>query len=1080
MAWRRVAGMRNAIQGLAMLPLLLLAAPGTAGSGGSPELPLRPARTLDYEVSSGTFMSLAVSPDGRTILFDMLGELYALPMNGGKAVPIATGLAFEVQPVFSPDGKSIAYVSDRSGGDNVWIARADGSHARRITDEDDGAVRTSPEWSADGKSIFVSRHRIRLDRYELWRHPVDGGPGELVVPTRDREDGPRSAWQSTLGPSASRDGKWLYYARRVGDLSFDRPTPWTILRRDLRTGAEEAVIGSAGGSQAANEAFFRPVISPDGKLLAYAARQSGRTTLRVRELETGLDRNLGPAPLDLMNGAAWLDLIPRYAFTPDGKAILIAYKGKIERRSLDGAPATQIPFRARLKLAVGPSTRVQIREERGPVRAKLPQGTTPSPDGRRMAFAALGSLYVQTLGDTSVRLAITGDPPSHPSWSPDGTRLTYVTWSEAEGGAVWTIAADGTGEAAKVSNVAAFYTHPVFAPDGKTVFVLRSPAAARQRSSFEFGTIRPAELVAIPVAGGPERIVARGRLGQRPHFVTAQPGKAYLMDADGLVAVDLQSGAIRKVATVRAQDYYFTDKLAVADDMQISPDGKWIAAQTSEQLFLVPTPENPDVAVDLTAPANSARRVTDMGADYYAWRPDGSLVWSIGNYVQHLSDVSAPMPKTHMELVAELPRARPAGSILLRGARAVTMADGDRIIADADILITGDRIAAIGPRGSVVVPAGTNVRELAGKTVTPGFIDAHDHIGSLRRNVVSLEEWGLRARLAFGVTTSFDPSTLGIDQIAYQDLIDTGLLIGPRLRSTGPALFSKERITSLDEARAVLRRYRHAWGLRNIKQYRGESRTVRQWIAMAARELELMPTSEGSHNPKLILTQIIDGYAGSEHALPIAPLQEDVLKLYAQMRSSYVATLLVNSSGPAGRHYYVAKHEPALDTKVKRFWSPEAIAQTLTHREWGSLDASRMPVLAADVATLAEHGALVGMGSHGDEPGIGYHYEMEAHVLGGMTPMAVLHAATAGSAETIGRLADMGTLEVGKYADLVVFGGDPLVDIRNTRAIELVMRGGQLFDANTLDEIWPLARKLPEPWFTRGSAASWLPIDVKN
>jgi Amidohydrolase family len=487
-------------------------------------------------------------------------------------------------------------------------------------------------------------------------------------------------------------------------------------------------------------------------------------------------------------------------------------------------------------------------------------------------------------------------------------------------------------------------------------------------------------------------------------------------------------------------------------------------------------PANPMTEVDLTAPDNPGRRVTDIGADFFEWGADNSLIWSTGSWLQHLPDATAPVPKTHIELIAELPRARPQGSLLLRGARALTMADGDRVIADADILITGDRIAAIGPRGSVKAPEGTPVRELGGKTVTPGFIDDHDHIGGVRRNVISYEDWGLRARLAFGVTTSFDPSTLGIDQIAYQDLIDAGLMIGPRLRSTGPALFSKERFTSLDEVRAVLRRYRQAWGLRNIKQYRGETRRIRQWIAIAARELGLLPTTEGSHNPKLMLTQILDGYAGNEHALPIAPLQEDVIKLYQLMRTSYVATLLVNTSGPSGRHYYVAKYDPALDAKVKRFWSPMAIAHKLAHREWGSLDASRMPVLAADAAKLAANGALVGMGSHGDEPGIGYHYELEAHALGGMAPMAVLHAATAGAAETIGRLDDMGTLETGKFADLLVFDRDPLTDIRDTRSVKLVMRGGQLFDADTLDEIWPVARKLPAPWFAHGKDAQWLPV----
>lgn len=1052
--------------------LLALAAPALAQSG----LPLKPARTLDYTVSRGTWMSLAVSPDGKTILFDILGELYVMPIAGGRARPIAQGLAFDVQPVFSPDGKWIAFVSDRSGGDNVWIVRADGSGARRITDGDDGAVRTSPEWSADGKSIYVSRHRIALGMSELWRHDVAGGPGELIVPSRKDAETPREQWQSILGASPSRDGKYLYYAR-ASQTSFDKPVPWTIVRRDLASGAEEVVIRNSGGREAGGETFFRPAISPDGRLLAYATRQMSRTRLRVRDLDTGKDRDLGPAPLDMMNGSNWLDLIPRYAFTPDGKAILIAVDGKVERRPVDGSAATRIPFTARLQLAVGPSTRIGFREETGPVRAKLPQGTSASPDGGRVAYAALGSVYVQPVdGGPSRRLPIAGDPPSLPSWSPDGASIAYVTWSEAAGGAVWRIAADGGSPPVKLSDVSAFYTHPAFTPDGASVLVVRSAAAARQQTSFEFGTVRAAELVAIPAAGGAARVVTRGRLGQKPHFVNGQPGTAYLLIGDGLGAVDLVSGETRPVARVTGAPYYFTETPANADDLRISPDGKWIAAQTSEQLYVLPVPADPRVAVDLSAPATSGRKVTDLGADFFDWRADGSLIWSVGNFLQTLPNTGAPVPKTHVDLVAELPRARPTGSILLRGARALTMADGDKVIEDADILITGDRIAGIGPRGTLTVPAGTPERELGGKTVTPGLIDDHDHIGGVRRNVIGYEEWGLRVRLAFGVTTSFDPSTLGIDQVAYQDLIDAGLVVGPRLRSTGPALFSKERFTSLDQVRSVLRRYRDAWGLRNIKQYRGESRTVRQWIAIASRELGLLPTTEGAHNPKLMLTQTLDGYAGNEHALPLPPFQEDVIGLYRRMRTSYVATLLVNTSGPAAEHYYVAKYDPALDPKVKRFWPPSAIAHKLAVRDWASLDASRMPALAADAARLAASGALVGMGSHGDDPGIGIHNEMEAHATGGMTSMAILHAATAGAAETIGRLADMGTLEVGKYADLVVYDADPVADIRNSRSVKLVMRGGQLFDADTLDELWPVARKLPPPWFAQDKPAQWLPV----
>ncbi|WP_239019618.1 amidohydrolase family protein [Sphingomonas suaedae] len=1058
---------------LGFISLCALAVPAMAKD----DLPLTERRTLSYDVSSGTFMSLAVSPDGKTILFDMLGELYAMPATGGRAIPIAQGIAFEVQPTFSPDGRWIAYVSDRSGGDNVWIARADGSAARRITSEDEGAVRTSPEWSADGKSIYVSRHRIRVGHYELWRHPVDGGPGELVAPIKTAR-----GEQSTLGVSPSRDGNYLYFARTVADQSFDQSVAWTIVRRDIATGEETPVITNSGSREAAKETFFRPAISPDGRLLAYATRRMAETRLRVRDLTTGLDRDLGPAPLDLMNGAAWMDLIPRYAFTPDGKAILIAFEGRVERRPVDGSAATQIPFTARLDLEVGMSTRIAVREPTGPVRAKLPMGTSVAPDGTRVAYAALGSIYVQPVdGGPSIRLPIVGDPASQPGWSPDGKRIAYATWSEREGGAVWTVAADGKSAPVKLSTLSAFYTWPVFAPDGRNVLTVRSAAAARQLSGYIVSPLRSGELVAIPASGGEARVIASGTLGQRPHFTRAAPGEVHLMSEDGLIAVDLASGAQRPVAKLLTQNYYFTEAPAKMDDIRISPDGKWLAAQAREQLYLLPVPADPATPVDLGAADNPGRQVTDIGANYYDWRSDGALVWSVGNFLQVLPDPTAPIPTRHVELIAELPRARPQGSILLRGARALTMADGDRVIENADILVTGDRIAAIGPRGSFAVPAGTPTRDLGGKTVAPGLIDDHDHIGSIRRYALAYEDTSMRARLAFGVTTAFDPSTLTIDQIAYQDLIDAGLMIAPRLRSTGPGIFARERFTSREQVRAVLRRYSEAWGLTNIKQYRGESRTVRQWIAMEARAQGLIPTTEGSHNPKLILTQLLDGYAGSEHALPIAPLQEDVIKLFALTRTSYVATLLVNTSSPAAKHHFVGKYDPALDAKVRRFWPPATIAAKLAQRDWSSLAASRAPALARDTARLAEAGALVGMGAHGDDPGIGYHYEMEAHALGGMTPMAILHAATAGAAEVIGRLGDMGTLEAGKYADLVVFDRDPLTDIRNTRSLSLVMRGGQLFDADTLDELWPQRRKLPAPWFAGGEKETqWLPLEPKE
>ncbi len=478
-------------------------------------------------------------------------------------------------------------------------------------------------------------------------------------------------------------------------------------------------------------------------------------------------------------------------------------------------------------------------------------------------------------------------------------------------------------------------------------------------------------------------------------------------------------------------------------------------------------------SVDLLTTSLPHRRLTDIGADYFQFTPDGGLEWSVGPQFWRMDGVDAA-PRRLADLAVSLPRAIPEGSLLLRGARVLTMAQGDRVIEDADVLVTGERIAAVGPRGSVAIPPGATLRELAGRTIVPGFIDVHDHVGSIRREVLGFEDWSLRARLAYGVTTAFDPSTLSIDMLAYQDALDAGLMLGPRLRSTGPAIFSYNRFASPGEVRDVLRRYRDAWGLGNIKQYRTGSRRVRQWVAQAARELGLLPTTEGALSLKLDLTQIIDGFAGNEHALP-ATLEDDVLGLLAEMRTSYATTLMVTNSGAPGVDWFVTRREPFRDAKLARFWPPSVRRARLLDRPWVSLVEERFPAVARDAAALARRGGLVGIGSHAEAPGIGFHWEMEAHAMGGMAPMAILHAATAGSAETIGRLDDLGTIEPGKLADLVVLERDPLADIRNTAAIAQVMRGGTLYDGETLAELWPRASPAPQPWFAAGSPETWLP-----
>lgn len=1076
--WRSRWAALAARWGRAFSPLLLLAA--ASDPRASSGLPLEPARTVAIDTTTGTFIALDVTPDARTLVFDLLGDLYLLPAAGGRARQVSAGLAYDTQPVVSPDGRSIAFVSDRSGADNIWIARIDGSHPRQVSVSDDDTVLVQPAWSADGRAIYASRYRADLNNYELWRYPL-AGDATLVVPIRENDTAPRSTWRSTLGAAASRDGRWLYYARRVGGLDFDEVNAWTIVRRYLATGTEQTIVSGSGARGAARETYFAPAIAPDGATLAYATRLNGRTVLRLRSLASGEDGELATLDPDLLQASSWQGAVPRYAFAPDGRSLFVSRRGGIERIALDGN-ATPIPFSAHMRVALGRSTRVAIREETGPVVARLIQAPAASWDGRRLAFGALGSVWTRALERTAEPLKISGAlAAAQPGWSPDGRQVVFVSWDEADGGQLWSAPADGSASPRQVTRVPAFYTYPTFTPDGATLLAVRSPAAVRQATNFEYGKVREAELVAIDIATGATRVVASGRLGGRPHFA-ADPHVVHLLTDDGLAAFDLRTGERRLVAQVTGPGWYFQDGPAPAEDLRISPDGKWLAALVVQQVYLMPLPAL-GVTIDLDRPDPPARRLTRDGADAIEFGGDGTIGWSLGASFHRVPLAAAlrsqgrdpPKPET-TDIRVEVPRATPAGTLVLRGARVLTMANGDQIVPDADVVIAGGRIAAVGPRGSVAIPPGATIRDVGGKTILPGFVDEHDHIGEARRDVLAFANWGLAARLAYGITTSFDPSTLSLDQLAYQDMIDAGLLLGPRLRSTGPALFSMQRLRSLDDARALMRRYGGAYRLGNIKEYRTGNRRQRQWIAIAAREAGLQPTTEGALSLKLDLSQILDGFAGSEHALPAVPLGGDVLGLLRAQHTGYSATLLITNSGFPASDWLAVTRDPVADAKLRRFWPPAAIAQKLGERVWHPLSDQRFPAVAAEAGRVVQEGGLVGMGSHGELPGIGLHYEMQAHATGGMAPMAILHAATAGSAEVIGRLGELGTIEPGKFADLVILDADPLLDVANTLAVAEVMRGGVLYSASSLAELWPAVSRPASSRYSPGQPVRWLPV----
>ena len=170
---------------------------------------------------------------------------------------------------------------------------------------------------------------------------------------------------------------------------------------------------------------------------------------------------------------------------------------------------------------------------------------------------------------------------------------------------------------------------------------------------------------------------------------------------------------------------------------------------------------------------------------------------------------------------------------------------GTEVIENADIVVRDNRIVAVGPRGSMDVPADARIIDVTGKTVTPGFVDTHAHVWA-SWGVHRDQLWMYAANLAYGVTTVRDPQTATTDVLTYEDLVKSGQVLGPRIYSTGPGVFGTNNFRNLEHVRQVMRRYADYYDTKTIKQYVAGNREQRQWIIQAAKELRLMPTTEGS------------------------------------------------------------------------------------------------------------------------------------------------------------------------------------------------------------------------------------------
>jgi hypothetical protein len=605
-------------------------------------LPLRPTRTLTFTTKTGHWMSSDVSSDGKLVVFDILGDLYTLPITGGKATTLTRGMSFDAQPRFSPDGKRVVFVSDRSGGDNLWTISLDRKDTVQIT-SGNANVYESPIWTPDGKYIIATRGT------RLWMFPAGGGTGTQLI--RDStpvpgviRPGPTSVREE--GPSMGKDPRYIWFAQRRGQFLYNSPGgDWGLMQYDRETGRTEAKENRWGSA-------FRPTVSPDGNWLVYGTRYVDQTRLRVRNLITDVDEWLtGPVQRDDHESLATEDVYPGMSFTPDSKSLITTWGGKLWKVAVATKQATEIPFEAGRRAGDGPARRVRVSHAGfGDVHHQADPGRHAEPRrqeaGVRRARPALRHGLSEWDAEAAHQRNSRGIRTRlEPRRAMD--RLHHVERQHRVSGAhpqrrerpaAATHAARGYVDQSGLLTGRDAHCRDAFSVAG----VSDEHGGRRRNGIHRRSRLDPCRRRSLDL----HRDRRRRRAFQRSRYVAdlfLHAGPRSLLHAMGRFRDQADSSNRRSRRPG-------VDGTPVANWARLSPDGEHALAQANLELHYIPeipwtggpaptvtlggapSPPTTGSARSVSAQPFPTRRLTDIGGQFPAWGSDGNTIhWSIGN-----------------------------------------------------------------------------------------------------------------------------------------------------------------------------------------------------------------------------------------------------------------------------------------------------------------------------------------------------------------------------------------------------------------------------------------------------------------
>ncbi|KAA9130905.1 amidohydrolase family protein [Marinihelvus fidelis] len=1031
-------------------------------------------RSIEIDTRETTWSNVTVSPDGETIVFDALGDIYSVPMAGGEARALTEGIPWNYQPRFSPDGLSIAFVSDRGGADNLWVMDADGTNARPVSDEHEHLVH-NPAWSPNGQYLVAKKSFMgsrSIAGGEIWMFHAGAKGKGLQLTERPHGDEDQ---KNQADPVFSADGRYVYFAQdttagRVWQYGKDSTGQIFVIQRyDRETGETREFVTGPGGA-------VRPAPSPDGRWLAFIKRLVDlRSAIYLKDLETGREFMLhDDFERDLQETSGTEGNAPSIEWTPDSSAIVFWSGGGLHRVDVESREVTAVPVRLRKSMWVRDTLRHEVDVAPDRFTVQMPRWPVVSPDGETVVFQALGVLWKRQLPDGEpVRLTTQGTHfEFYPAFSPTGDQLVYTTWSDMDQGSVRVLdLADGT-ETVLTPNPGN-YVEPAFSADGQSV-------AYRQMGGgyllSPLWSLEPG-LYVVPAdaAQAPRHLVSGGSW---PRFSADGARVWFQAQADGGLAL--------KSVDLSGQDERIHARGSDIAAMALSPDGQWLAFIEGYEAYLAPLPmTGKPVTLSGSSKAYPVRQLSARAGAFLAWQGNDTVTWSLGPVLYRralgeafafVEGASTPLPEPlerGTDIGFQVDADIPDGTVYLVGGTVVTMRDAmagtQEIIEDGVVAVSGNRIVAVGARSDVSIAEDQRVIDVSGKTILPGFIDAHAHGGMARDGITPQQNWMQYSNLAFGVTTIHDPSNDTTEIFAASEMQRAGRLVAPRIFSTGTILYGAKGIgyhvdvESLEDAQFHVSRLKQA-GAVSVKSYQLPRRDSRQMIVEAGDELGVMVVPEGGMKFQHNMTEIVDGHTTIEHSMTLKHIYDDVLQLWSQTGTAYTPTLGVSFGGMEGERYWYDRTNVWENERLMRY-TPKSRVEPRAIRRQTAPDSHYNHIhVAASAKQLMDRGVAVNTGAHGQREGLALHWEMWMLEQGGFTPWQALRAATASGAWSLGMDGEIGSIESGKLADLVIIDGNPLDDLRRSEYVHATMINGRLFEAETMNQVWPAAVKR-QPFF---------------